>query len=119
MFAFDANSGHSHSLQLPSPSFLSRSYSHSKASIQYHIEDPAMTEVKDKVCLIVHDGWGIATEPGLEGNAIEAGSTENMDTIGSEHSQRKLAAHGTAVGLSDGLMGNSEVGCVFYALLLQ
>ncbi|KAJ6608969.1 cofactor-independent phosphoglycerate mutase [Mycena sp. CBHHK59/15] len=68
------------------------------------------TQVKEKVCLIVHDGWGIATEPGLEGNAIEAGTTTNMDKIGSEHSQRRLAAHGTAVGLSDGLMGNSEVG---------
>lgn len=74
-----------------------------------------MTKVAEKVCLIVHDGWGIATEPGLEGNAIEAGTTTNMDTIGKEHSQRRLAAHGTAVGLSEGLMGNSEVGCVeFY-----
>ncbi|KAL0946449.1 hypothetical protein HGRIS_012672 [Hohenbuehelia grisea] len=67
-------------------------------------------EVKNKVCLIVHDGWGIATEPGLKGNAIEAGTTTNMDTIGKDHSHRKLAAHGTAVGLSEGLMGNSEVG---------
>ncbi|KAK0200296.1 cofactor-independent phosphoglycerate mutase [Desarmillaria ectypa] len=67
-------------------------------------------DVKNKVCLIVHDGWGIATVPGLEGNAIEAGTTTNMDTIGKEHSQRKLAAHGIAVGLSEGLMGNSEVG---------
>ncbi|KAF7304013.1 hypothetical protein MIND_00632500 [Mycena indigotica] len=66
---------------------------------------------KEKVCLIVHDGWGVAVEPGLEGNAIEAGTTQNMDSIGKEHgSERKLAAHGTAVGLSDGLMGNSEVG---------
>ncbi|KAJ7453314.1 phosphoglycerate mutase [Mycena galericulata] len=69
-----------------------------------------MPETKEKVCLIVHDGWGIATEPGLEGNAIEAGTTENMDKIGAENAQRRLAAHGTAVGLSDGLMGNSEVG---------
>ncbi|KAG5221026.1 phosphoglycerate mutase [Salix suchowensis] len=46
----------------------------------------------------------------VEGNAIEAGTTTNMDTIGKEHSYRRLAAHGTAVGLSDGLMGNSEVG---------
>ncbi|KAG7440103.1 cofactor-independent phosphoglycerate mutase [Guyanagaster necrorhizus] len=67
-------------------------------------------DVKNKVCLIVHDGWGIAAVPGLEGNAIEAGKTTNMDTIGKEHSQRRLAAHGTAVGLSEGLMGNSEVG---------
>lgn len=60
----------------------------------------------------VHDGWGVATEPGLEGNAIEAGTTTNMDTIAKDHSHRLLAAHGVAVGLSDGLMGNSEVGWV-------
>ena len=33
-----------------------------------------------------------------------------MDKIASDHSHRQLAAHGTAVGLSEGLMGNSEVG---------
>ncbi|KAI0042965.1 cofactor-independent phosphoglycerate mutase [Auriscalpium vulgare] len=69
-----------------------------------------MVEVKNKVCLIVHDGWGIAAEKGLKGNAIEAGTTTNMDTIGKEHSHRTLSAHGIAVGLSEGLMGNSEVG---------
>ncbi|RDB24610.1 2,3-bisphosphoglycerate-independent phosphoglycerate mutase [Hypsizygus marmoreus] len=67
-------------------------------------------QVKNKVCLIVHDGWGVAREPSLEGNAIEAGNTTNMDKIAAEHSYRLLAAHGTAVGLSEGLMGNSEVG---------
>lgn len=46
----------------------------------------------------------------MKGNAIEAGTTENMDKIAKDHSFRKLSAHGTAVGLSDGLMGNSEVG---------
>ena len=35
-----------------------------------------------------------------------------MDTIAKEHFFRKLYAHGTAVGLSEGLMGNSEVGYV-------
>lgn len=69
-----------------------------------------MVQVKNKVCLIVHDGWGVASTPGLEGNAIEAGETNNMDTIAKKHSYRTLAAHGTAVGLSEGLMGNSEVG---------
>lgn len=69
-----------------------------------------MVEVKNKVCLIVHDGWGIAPEEGLKGNAIEAGTTTNMDTIAKDHAHRTLAAHGVAVGLSDGLMGNSEVG---------
>lgn len=33
-----------------------------------------------------------------------------MDNIGQTHSHTSLAAHGLAVGLSDGLMGNSEVG---------
>ncbi|KAH9029144.1 phosphoglycerate mutase [Lactarius pseudohatsudake] len=69
-----------------------------------------MVQVKNKVCLIVHDGWGIAAEEGLKGNAIEKGTTTNMDTIAKEHAYRTLAAHGLAVGLSDGLMGNSEVG---------
>ena len=62
--------------------------------------------------LSVHDGWGVAPEEGLKGNAIEAGTTTNMDTIAKEHAYRTLAAHGIAVGLSDGLMGNSEVGFV-------
>jgi len=71
---------------------------------------PNMVQVKNKICLIVHDGWGIASKEGLKGNAIEAGSTANMDTIAKEHAYRTVAAHGLAVGLSDGLMGNSEVG---------
>ena len=58
----------------------------------------------------VHDGWGIAETTAEEGNAVAGGSTTHMDSIGDSHSYRKLAAHGLAVGLSDGLMGNSEVG---------
>ncbi|KAH6907867.1 phosphoglycerate mutase [Coprinopsis sp. MPI-PUGE-AT-0042] len=77
-------------------------------------EGPALTaekpQVKNKVCLIVHDGWGIAAKEGIDGNAIEAGTTTNMDTIAKEHSFRSIRAHGTAVGLNEGLMGNSEVG---------
>ncbi|CCL98840.1 uncharacterized protein FIBRA_00845 [Fibroporia radiculosa] len=69
-----------------------------------------MVQVKHKVCLIVHDGWGVAPEPNMKGDAISAGNTTNMDTIAKDHSVRTLNAHGLAVGLSDGLMGNSEVG---------
>jgi len=58
----------------------------------------------------VHDGWGIAPEPGMEGNAIEAADTTNMDFIAKEYASRTLLASGTAVGLNEGLMGNSEVG---------
>ncbi|KAG7092047.1 hypothetical protein E1B28_008428 [Marasmius oreades] len=69
-----------------------------------------MSPVKNKVCLIVHDGWGHNDKSGGKGDAIHAADTTNMDTISNNHNVRNLAAHGTAVGLSDGLMGNSEVG---------
>ena len=89
-----------------------------------------MVKVDNKVCLMcvtaglnkiasidvvqhsVHDGWGIAPEKGMKGDAISAADTTNMDTIAKEHSYRTLHAHGIAVGLSEGLMGNSEVGYV-------
>jgi bisphosphoglycerate-independent phosphoglycerate mutase (AlkP superfamily) len=35
-----------------------------------------------------------------------------MDKLANDYSYRTIAAHGLAVGLSDGLMGNSEVGSV-------
>lgn len=60
----------------------------------------------------VHDGWGISPEKGTKGDAIDAADTTNMDTIAKNHAYRTLLAHGNAVGLSDGLMGNSEVGYV-------
>ena len=56
----------------------------------------------------VHDGWGISEE--TKGNAVHAGTTTSMDTLAKENAYRTLLAHGTAVGLSQGLMGNSEVG---------
>ena len=62
----------------------------------------------------VHDGWGIAPEKDTKGDAISAADTTNMDTIAKEHSHRTLHAHGIAVGLSEGLMGNSEVGYDFH-----
>ena len=46
----------------------------------------------------------------MKGDAIDAADTTNMDTIARTHSVRTLHAHGLSVGLSDGLMGNSEVG---------
>lgn len=55
---------------------------------------------------------------GIDGNAIEAATTINMDTIAKDHSYRTLLASGTSVGLSEGLMGNSEVGYVLINLQL-
>lgn len=73
-----------------------------------------MVNVKAKVCLIVHDGWGVAREKGLKGNAIEAAETPCMTGLSEDpkNAYCLLEAHGLAVGLTDGLMGNSEVGWV-------
>lgn len=69
-------------------------------------------KVKAKVCLIVHDGWGVAREGGLKGNAVEAAETPCMTSLAEDKANAYglLEAHGLAVGLVDGLMGNSEVG---------
>ncbi|KCV72346.1 2,3-bisphosphoglycerate-independent phosphoglycerate mutase [Fonticula alba] len=61
-----------------------------------------------RVCLIVIDGWGITPE--TKGNAVYHGCTEVMDRLAADGQHVSLAAHGRAVGLPAGLMGNSEVG---------
>ncbi len=60
------------------------------------------------VCLIVLDGWGIA-EPG-PGNAVDLAETPVFDELWEKHPHAQLTACGTAVGLPEGQMGNSEVG---------
>ncbi|ORY34212.1 metalloenzyme [Naematelia encephala] len=69
---------------------------------------PKTAEIKKKVCLIVHDGWGLSDNE--KGNAIFHGDTTNMDAVRDKHNFVELEAHGLAVGLKEGLMGNSEVG---------
>ena len=71
-----------------------------------------MAKTKAKVCLLVHDGWGVARESGKKGNAIEAAETPAMTSLSQDknNAYTLLEAHGLAVGLNDGLMGNSEVG---------
>lgn len=72
----------------------------------------------------VHDGWGVSEVE--EGNAVKAGDTATMDRLAKEYSYRTIKAHGLAVGLSDGLMGNSEVGyasnfsiAIFHQLIME
>ncbi len=60
------------------------------------------------VALIIMDGFGMA-EPG-PGNAISQARTPNLDRIFGAHPWTTLKASGTAVGLPEGQMGNSEVG---------
>jgi 2,3-bisphosphoglycerate-independent phosphoglycerate mutase len=60
------------------------------------------------VALIILDGWGYREE--CEANAICLADTPNWDRIWSHGSRTLLTASGTAVGLPEGQMGNSEVG---------
>ncbi|HUK22746.1 MAG TPA: 2,3-bisphosphoglycerate-independent phosphoglycerate mutase [Gemmatimonadales bacterium] len=60
------------------------------------------------VVLIVLDGWGF--RPSREGNAIELGRTPVWHRLWERFPRTLLEASGLAVGLPEGLMGNSEVG---------
>eukprot|EP00842_Homolaphlyctis_polyrhiza_P002767 jgi/Hompol1/3491/HPOL_003260-RA len=64
----------------------------------------------NKACLVVIDGWGISPEASPAGDAVRNASTPVMTGLAAQFSHEPLAAHGLAVGLPDGLMGNSEVG---------
>jgi 2,3-bisphosphoglycerate-independent phosphoglycerate mutase len=61
-----------------------------------------------RVCLVILDGWALA-EPG-PGNAVELADTPVFDELWEKHPHTTLTTHGTAVGLPEGQMGNSEVG---------
>ncbi|KAL2914032.1 hypothetical protein HK105_206477 [Polyrhizophydium stewartii] len=68
------------------------------------------TPLKNKACLIVIDGWGISPEADPAGDAIRNAATPVMTGLAERFRATDVAAHGLAVGLPDGLMGNSEVG---------
>lgn len=64
-----------------------------------------------RVMLISIDGWGISSES--KGNAILNARTPHMSSFtapDSKHLHAQLDASGLAVGLPEGVMGNSEVG---------
>jgi 2,3-bisphosphoglycerate-independent phosphoglycerate mutase len=58
--------------------------------------------------LVVLDGWGLA--PDGPGNAISLAETPVFDELWDSYPHSTLTACGTAVGLPEGQMGNSEVG---------
>jgi 2,3-bisphosphoglycerate-independent phosphoglycerate mutase len=60
------------------------------------------------IVLIILDGWGI--NPRAEGNAIALARTPHFDVLWNEYPHTQLAAAGGAVGLPDGVVGNSEAG---------
>ncbi|WP_353135951.1 2,3-bisphosphoglycerate-independent phosphoglycerate mutase [Pseudopedobacter sp.] len=61
-----------------------------------------------KVALIILDGWGYGRND--SSNAILAAKTPFFDACIAKYPNSKLIASGTAVGLPEGQMGNSEVG---------
>eukprot|EP00741_Cyanophora_paradoxa_P000413 tig00000404_g404.t1 len=67
-----------------------------------------MATVAQNAVLIVIDGWGIREDP--YGNAIHAAKTPCMDALKKDANWAEVDASGLAVGLPEGLMGNSEVG---------
>jgi len=58
--------------------------------------------------LIIFDGWGLRAE--RESNAIALAETPTMNRLYASQAHSALDASGPAVGLSPGVMGNSEVG---------
>ena len=62
------------------------------------------------VCLVVLDGFGLA--PDGPGNAISLADTPVFDDLWERYPHTQLDASGSAVGLPEGQMGNSEVGHV-------
>ncbi len=60
------------------------------------------------VLLIILDGIGV--NPAKENNAVNLANTPRLDSHYSRYSHTTLQASGTAVGVPDGQMGNSEIG---------
>ena len=68
-----------------------------------------MNERAGKKCvLLILDGWGLG-EPGPH-NAISVAHTPYLDGLVEKYPNTQLKCTGEAVGLPDGIMGNSEVG---------
>lgn len=72
------------------------------------MNEQTITKRPKPVVLCILDGWG--ESPELEGNAVEAAETPNLDCYEEVYPFTTLMAAGAAVGLPDGQMGNSEVG---------
>ena len=63
---------------------------------------------KKKVMLLILDGWG--HRDAWNGNAIKLAKTPHLDLLLKKYPSTLLNASGHAVGLPQGVMGNSEVG---------
>lgn len=66
-----------------------------------------MKTAKNKVLLIVLDGWGVTNK--YRGNAIACANTPYYDSLLNRYPFAVIESSGEAVGLPDGQMGTSEV----------
>lgn len=64
--------------------------------------------IKNKLLLIVLDGWGVSSKK--KGNAILQANPSYFNKLKNSYSYAELKASGEHVGLLPGVMGNSEVG---------
>ena len=62
----------------------------------------------NKVLLMILDGWGQTQDPSV--SAIAQANTPFIDSLYDSVPHAELNTSGTAVGLPQGQMGNSEVG---------
>jgi 2,3-bisphosphoglycerate-independent phosphoglycerate mutase len=60
------------------------------------------------VALIIRDGWGLNER--VDGNAVAAAKTPNVDAYKARFPWARIACSGEAVGLPEGYQGSSEVG---------
>lgn len=71
--------------------------------------DQASGAAGRRVALVILDGWGLRED--APDNAISRATTPTWDRLMSgAYPRARLTTHGTAVGLPEGQMGNSEVG---------
>ena len=64
--------------------------------------------MKKKFVLLILDGYGLRDEQ--QGNAAKIADTPTLDRLQRDYPMIPLQTSGRAVGLPDGVMGNSEVG---------
>lgn len=70
-----------------------------------------MSENRKPVVLIIRDGWGENHDSSYDAyNAVKLAKTPVADRLTAEYPRKEIAACGLAVGLPEGIMGNSEVG---------
>ena len=70
-----------------------------------------MSEELKPVILIIRDGWGANHDTSYDCyNAVKLANTPIADRLSQDYPSTEINASGLAVGLPEGIMGNSEVG---------